>query len=111
VAWRKSPNLAAAAKFIDYMSTSSSMALWSNPGGQVPVLKSVAARPDMQSDAAAPLREVAGFFGKSGELMPGACNWSRTLADFNLATQQVVLGKENVANALKQAAKATADRQ
>lgn len=111
VAWRKSPNLAAAAKFIDYMSSPASMALWSSPGGQVPMLKSVAARPEMQSAAAAPLREVAGFFDKSGELMPGACNWSRTLADFNLATQQVVLGKDTVANALKQAAKATAERQ
>ena len=27
--------------------------------------------------------------------MPAACNWTRTLADFNLATQQVVLGQRN----------------
>ena len=111
VAWRKSPNLAAAIKFIDHMSSPASMALWSSPGGQVPVLKSVAARSEMQTPAAAPLREVAGYFGRSGAFTPGACNWSRTLADFNLATQQVVLGQLPVVEALKRAEKATADRQ
>lgn len=111
VAWRKSPRLDAAVKFIDYMSSRDSMALWSSPGGQVPMLKSVSARPEMQTPAAAPLLEVAGYFGKSGAFMPGPCNWARTLADFNLATQQVVLGQVKVADAMKQAAKATADRQ
>lgn len=111
VASRKSPNLQAAARFIDHMSSPASVALWSDPGGQVPTLKSVAAQPNMQGEATASLRQVAEFFGKSSAFMPGTCNWSRTLADFNLATQQVVLGQASAPDALKQAAKATAERQ
>jgi hypothetical protein len=59
----------------------------------------------------APLRTVAELFGVSGTSMPGQCNWARTFADFNLATQQVVLGQRTVADALKQAEAATQDRQ
>jgi multiple sugar transport system substrate-binding protein len=111
VAWRKSPNLDAAAKFIDYMSSAESMALWNIPGGQVPMMKSVAARPEMNEPQNAPLKDVAGFLEANARFTPGACNWSRTYADFNLATQQVVLGQLSVADAVKQAAKATQDRQ
>jgi multiple sugar transport system substrate-binding protein len=111
VAWRKSPRLEAAAKFIDYMASPASMALWTELGGQVPMTKSLLASAKVQAPQFAPLREVAGFMGKGAVFLPGNCNWSRTFADFNLATQQVILGKAPVGDALKQAAKATADRQ
>lgn len=111
VAWRKSPRLDAAAKFIDYMSSASSMALWTELGGQIPMTKSLMASAKVQAPQFAPLREAAGFMEKGAVFLPGACNWSRTFADFNLATQQVILGKTTVEEALKQAAKATADRQ
>ena len=111
VAWRKSPRLDAAAKFIDYMTSAASMGLWTEPGGQMPMNKSLMASAKLKTPQLAPLRDAASFMEKGAVFMPGACNWSRTFADFNLATQQVILGKAPVADALKQAAKATADRQ
>lgn len=111
VAWSRSPRLQQAARFIDYMTSPEAMALWSAPGAQVPMMRSVAARPEMQTAQAAPLRDVAAMFAASGTFMPAACNWARTMADFNLATQQVVLGQRNVADALRVAERATQDRQ
>jgi hypothetical protein len=54
---------------------------------------------------------MAEFFTRSGYSMPSTCAWSRTLADFNLATQQVVLGQRTVMEALRIAERATEDRQ
>jgi multiple sugar transport system substrate-binding protein len=111
VAWRNSPRLAAAARFIDHMTNADAMAGWTNPGGQVPMLKSLAATPAMAEPAVAHLRAVSAQFAASGFMMPGQCNWSRTLADFNLATQQIVLGQRTAADALRQAERATQERQ
>jgi hypothetical protein len=43
--------------------------------------------------------------------MPAACNWTRTLSDFNLATQQVVLGQRSLADAVRGIERATQERQ
>jgi multiple sugar transport system substrate-binding protein len=111
VAWRPSPRVRDAMRFVDHMATPEAMQLWSVPGGQVPMLRSVADSPVMQQPENAPLKQVAGFLGVSGFAMPSQCAWARTLADFNLATQQVVLGQRNVTEALRQAERATQDRQ
>ncbi len=111
VAWRNSPRLRQAAAFIDHMTNADAMALWQTPGGQVPMLKSLAAQPRMAEPANAPLRLVANEFSANGFMMPGRCNWSRTLADFNLATQQLVLGQRSAADALKIAERTTQERQ
>ena len=111
VAWRNSPRLREAARFIDHMTTADAMALWSTPGGQVPMLKSLANQPHMAEPANAPLREVSRQFASTGFMMPGQCTWSRTMADFNLATQQVVLGQRSAKDALQQAQRATQERQ
>ncbi len=111
VAWSRSPRLAAAAKFVDYMTGPEGMALWSLPGGQVPMLHSVAARPEMGQPNMQHLRETAAIWGAGGTFMPAACNWTRTLADFNLATQQVVLGQRSVTEAVKGIERATQERQ
>jgi multiple sugar transport system substrate-binding protein len=111
VAWNRSPQLDAAAKFIDHMASQDGMALWNLPGGQVPMLRSVAERPEMAEAANAHLPEVAGFMAAGGEYMPGACNWARTLADFNLATQRVVLGQAGVSEAVAEIEGATQARQ
>ncbi len=111
VAWRNSPRLRDAARFIDHMASPDAMALWNAPGGQVPMLKSLAASPRMQEPANAPLKLVSEHFASSGFMMPGQCNWSRTFADFNLATQQVVLGQRSPGDALRQAERATQERQ
>lgn len=108
---KKSQHLDAAARFVDFMTGQAAMALWNIPGGQVPMMNSVAARPEMNEPRNAPLKDVAGFMATAGEFPPVLCNWARTFADFNLATQQVVLGQENVTRAVEQAAKATQDRQ
>ena len=111
VAWRKSPRLDAATKFIDYMTSAASMGLWAEIGGQMPMNKSLMSSAKMKAPQFAPLLQAAAFMEKGAAFIPAACSWSRTFADFNLATQQVILGKAPVADALKQAAKATADRQ
>jgi len=111
VVWARSPRMQQAARFVDFMTNAEAMALWSAPGAQVPMTRSATASPAMQGAQAAPLREVAAMFAASGTFMPAACNWARTMADFNLATQQVVLGQRNVADALRVAERATQDRQ
>ncbi len=111
VAWRKSPRLAHARAFIAHMTSPEALALWNLPGGQVPMLRSLTERPEMALPANLPLRQVAGYFGTAGFTMPSQCAWARTLADLNLATQQVVLGQRSLADALKQAELATKDRQ
>jgi hypothetical protein len=77
----------------------------------MPMNKSLMSSAKIKTPQFAPLLQAAAFLEKGAVFMPGACNWSRTFADFNLATQQVILGKAPVADAMKQAAKATADRQ
>jgi len=111
VEWSKSPNSEAAAKFISYMSGPKGAALWNVPGEQIPTYRSVAERPEMQEPSRAALRQTAEIVADNGVLMPGKCNWGRTQADFNLATQQVVLGQASVDDALRQAEQATNDRQ
>jgi len=106
-----SKNKQDAAKFVDFMTNSESAGLWSVLGGQVPMMKSVAARPEMQKPETANLKQVADLMKASGSYLPGACNWARTLADFNLATQKVVLNKADITAATKEMQKATADRQ
>lgn len=110
-AWRASPRVRDAIRFIDHMASAEAMALWNLPGMQVPMLRSVAARPEMQLPENAHLRDIAGYFAASGFSMPANCVWGRTLADFNLATQQVVLGQRPIMDALRAAERATQDRQ
>ena len=111
VAWAKSPRVAAAARFIDHMTAPEAMALWNLPGGQVPMLHSVAARPEMGQAQFQHLRETAAIWSAGGTFMPAACNWTRTLSDFNLATQQVVLGQRSLADAVRGIERATQERQ
>jgi multiple sugar transport system substrate-binding protein len=107
----KSPRIDAARAFVEQMAGPDGMALWNLPGGQVPMLHSVAARAEMAEPQHAHLGKVSRLFAETGSFMPGRCNWSRTLADFNLATQQVVLGQRSPAEALAEAERATWDRQ
>lgn len=100
-----------AAKFVDYMTGPDSAMLWNIPGGQVPMMKSVAERPEMAAPENAHLKTVSELMQTSGVLQPGACNWSRTFADFNLATQKVVLGQADPAQAAAEIQEATAARQ
>ena len=111
VAWSGSPRLKEAAKFIDALTAPDAMAMWANPGGQVPILKSTAATPEMQAPRFAHLRFAAAMLGDSGLSVSTTCNWYRTMADFNLAAQQVVLGQQSALDALKIAERATQDRQ
>lgn len=110
-AWRSSPRVREAMRFIDHMTNAEAMALWNLPGLQVPMLKSVAARPEMQRPEYRHLRDISSYFAASGLSMPAQCAWGRTLADFNLATQQVVLGQRPIMEALRAAERATQDRQ
>ena len=111
VQWSKSPNQEAAAKFISYMSGPEGARLWNVPGEQIPTYRSVAQRPEMSDPGRQGLRATSEILASSSVLMPGKCNWGRTQADFNLATQQVVLGQATLEDALRQAEQATNDRQ
>ena len=111
VQWAGSPNSEAAAKFISYMSGVEGAMLWNVPGEQIPTYRSIAERPEMAEPVREGLRATAEIVAANGELMPGKCNWGRTQADFNLATQQVVLGQASLDDALRQAEHSTNDRQ
>ncbi|MBM6595323.1 ABC transporter substrate-binding protein [Microvirga pudoricolor] len=111
VQWSKSPNQKAAAKFINYMSGPQGASLWNIPGEQIPTYRSVAERPEMSDPIRQGIRATSEILASSGVLMPGKCNWGRTQADFNLATQQVVLGQAKIEDALREAEQATNDRQ
>ncbi len=111
VQWSKSPNSEAASKFIAYMSGPEGAKLWNVPGEQIPTYRSIAERPEMAEPKREGLRATADIVARNGELMPGKCNWGRTQADFNLATQQVILGQATLDDALRQAEQATNDRQ
>jgi ABC-type glycerol-3-phosphate transport system substrate-binding protein len=110
-AWRGSPRVRDAMRFIDHMANAEAMTMWNLPGMQVPMLHSVARRPEMQLPENRHLQQIAGFFAASGMSMPSQCAWGRTLADFNLATQQVVLGQRTAIEAMRIAERATQDRQ
>lgn len=108
---QSSDNKEAAAKFVDHMTGPESAALWNIPGGQVPMMKSVAARDEMKAPEFAHLPVVAGLMQSAGEFVPGKCTWSRTFADFNLATQKVVLGQADAKSAVAEIQSSTQARQ
>lgn len=100
-----------AALFIDWMTNAENAALWNIPGGQVPMMRSVAARPEMSESKYSNLQETAALMADSGVFLPGSCNWARTLADFNLATQEVILGNATPMEAVETMQSSTEDRQ
>ena len=77
-AWRGSPRVREAMRFLDHMTNAEAMALWNLPGQQVPMLKSVAARPEMASAEYTHLRRMAEFFAAAGYSMPSTCAWWRS---------------------------------
>lgn len=111
VAWRNSPRVREASRLIAHLSSPEAMRLWTVLGGQVPMLRSMLAAPEMAQPANVHLRRAAETMQAAGVSMPSQCAWARTLADFNLATQQVVLGQRNATEALRLAERATQDRQ
>ena len=111
VAWRNSPHVKEATRLIAHLASPEAMRLWTIPGGQVPMLRSLLTSPELNQPATAHLKRAAETMMRAGTSMPSQCAWARTLADFNLATQQVVLGQKSVQDALRTAERATQDRQ
>jgi ABC-type glycerol-3-phosphate transport system substrate-binding protein len=107
----KSEHKEAAAKFIAYMAGPAAAALWNVPGEQVPTYRSLSSRPEMQEPKRENLRLTADQLSSRGITLPPRCNWARTQADLNLATQQVALGQQSLDDALAQAEQSTNDRQ
>ncbi|MGE0798306.1 MAG: ABC transporter substrate-binding protein [Lautropia sp.] len=108
---RDSRHKDAAAKFVAYMTGPEGMALWTEPGGQVPLFRSVFERPEFKDARYDYLRKLARLWADSEVWLPAECNASRTFVDLNTATQRVILGKVPALDALREAEAATRARQ
>lgn len=108
---KDSKNKQAAAKFVAYMTGPEGMELWTEPGGLVPLFKSVFNKPAFQGPQYDPLRQLAKMWADAEVWLPAECNAARTFVDLNTATQRVVLGKVDPLAALREAESASAARQ
>lgn len=108
---KDSPHKAAAAKFVAYMTGPEAAELWTDPGGQVPIYKSVFEQEKFKAPAYDWMRDLAGMWAAAEVWLPPDCNATRTFADLNTASQKVVLGEQAPMDALKAAEQATAARQ
>lgn len=108
---RNSRRQEAAARFVDYMCGTEAMEYWTEPGGLVPLFRSVAEKPQFQEAKYDSLRSLAAMWAESEVWLPVDCNVARTFTDLNRATQRVVLGNVPALDALREAEAATRARQ
>ncbi|PJI40319.1 MAG: hypothetical protein CTR53_11705 [Ferrovibrio sp.] len=101
----------AAAKFVAYMTGPEGMELWAEPGGQVPLFKSIFDKPVFKDAKYDPLRQLSQMWADAEVWLPAECNAARTFVDLNTATQRVVLGNVDPMAALREAEAASAGRQ
>lgn len=109
--WRKSPRTKEAARFVEYMIGPQASAIWTETGDLLPLRHSVAALPQFASAKYAHLKDSMKIMEETGVFTPAGCNVTRTLGDFNVATQRVVLGNVSPMDALAEAEKASNRRQ
>ena len=76
--WAKSPRLAEAAKFVDYMVSPEGVKLWSTVGGQVPSRKSLLGDEYFQKPENSWVKTMIDAWSASSWMEPVECN-TRTL--------------------------------
>jgi len=110
-AWKNSPNLEAATKFIEYMISEDGVREWSTTGGQVPTRNSILADAAFADEKYEYMREMQSAWSNRSLVAPTNCNMARFDADLNSAVQRVVLGEASASDALKEAEQKLRERQ
>ncbi len=102
-AWQKSPHLAEAGKFLDFLMSKETAAKWVTVGGQVPIRKSFLADPFMSKPENAWMKTMVDAWSASSWLEPTACNTRTMQGALNEAVGRVVLEKADPKVALVEA--------
>lgn len=111
VAWKDSPNLDAAGKFLEFMLSAEMSKLWTFPGGQVPFRKSTLSDPRIQEPQNEWMASVANGWEQNVAFLPPACNVGALYSDLNVATQKLARGEASAENALREVEELGAERQ
>jgi multiple sugar transport system substrate-binding protein len=110
-AWKSSPNLPQAAKFLDYMLGKEGVKLWATVGGQVPTRKSILESAEFAGPDYNWVRLMIDAWGETGYMDPTACNTRTLQGALNEATARVVLENMDPKAALEEAETKFADAQ
>ncbi|TPQ49080.1 hypothetical protein C2U72_20385 [Prosthecomicrobium hirschii] len=102
-AWAKSPRLAEAAKFAEYMVGSEGGKLWATVGGQVPTRKSLMSDAFFAKPEAAWVKTMIGAWTASSWMEPTECNTRTLQAGLNEALARVIQDKIAPKDALAEA--------
>ena len=110
-AWAKSPRLAEAAKFAEYMAGTEGVKLWATVGGQVPTRKSLLADPFFAKPENQWVQTMVGAWSASSWMEPVNCNTRTLQSGLNEAVARFIQDKIPALDALKEAEKKFADAQ
>jgi multiple sugar transport system substrate-binding protein len=110
-AWRNSPRLKEAAKFVEFAVNPQSAALWTTVGGQVPIRMSVAASGALDKPEMEWMRNMIMAWGESSWIEPSECNTRNLQGVLNEAVARVLFDKAKPLDALKEAEKKFAEAQ
>lgn len=110
-AWARSPRLAEAAKFAEYMAGAEGVKLWATVGGQVPTRKSLLADPFFAKPENQWVQTMVQAWTASSWMEPVNCNTRTLQSGLNEAVARFIQDKIPAMDALKEAEKKFADAQ
>lgn len=110
-AWAKSPRLAEAAKFAEYMAGTEGVKLWATVGGQVPTRKSLLADAFFTKPENQWVQTMVAAWSASSWMEPVNCNTRTLQSGLNEAVARFIQDKIPALDALKEAEKKFADAQ
>ena len=110
-AWRDSPHLEEAGKFVEFAVSEESAGLWTTVGGQVPIRKSLAASGMLDEPDRAWMRDMITAWGESSWIEPSSCNTRNLQGVLNEAVGEVIFDNADPMAALETAERKFADAQ
>lgn len=110
-AWAKSPHLAEAAKFADFMAGTEGVKLWATVGGQVPTRKSMLSDPYFAKPENEWVGTMVSAWSASSWMEPIDCNTRTLQSGLNEAVARLIQDKIPAMDALKEAGKKFAQTQ
>lgn len=110
-AWARSPRLAEAAKFAEYMAGSEGVKLWATVGGQVPTRRSLLADPFFAKPENAWVQTMVQAWSASSWMEPVNCNTRTLQSGLNEAVARFIQDKIPAMDALREAENKFADAQ
>jgi multiple sugar transport system substrate-binding protein len=109
--WNKSPRIAEATKFLDYLASPAGVKAWAAVGGQVPTRKSLLSDPMFAQPENAWMKTMVDAWVADSWMEPTECNTRTLQTVLNEATHKVVLQNADPTAALKEAEKKFAEAQ